>query len=122
MQASKIIPKHVYAITLKSKVGGAVDLENLARYRVTEVLTVRKGESGPSAYHSVVKGEVDARDVPEDFDVSQLATLSPESILGPFEAYKEPVAKRDAERAAVKAKEDAEKALRLKLARAFYRL
>lgn len=91
MQASKIKPRKTYAIWQKS-----LDDEpaKLVRFRVNAVITTRTGDS-PHDYNSVINGGV----YPEDGG-EILTGLDPEKILGPYEDYKELIARQEAEMAA----------------------
>ncbi len=94
MQASKIKIGGVYAIKRDDK---------LVEFRVTAVTTRRHGATGsPHDYTSTVEGRL--FDKPVGQGSTQL-TLKPDELLGPYEDYKELVAKREAEEAAKKADE-----------------
>lgn len=114
MQASKIIPKQVYAIAIKSERG------ELVRFRVSTVITTQtrtEAKSSPSEYHSVVIGNV-AQPGHEPVELR----LAPEKILGPYQAYAELEARDAAERQAKDKAEAERKALCKELCDSFYEL
>jgi hypothetical protein len=86
MQASKILPKAIYAI----KRG-----DGYVRFNVTAVVTRRtRATGGPHDYDSVVEGWIteDAQD-----GKAPTITIKPDAVLGPFEEYAELAARKRAE-------------------------
>jgi hypothetical protein len=85
MQASKILPGHIYAVKAEG--------DRLARFKVAAIVTRRERATGsPHDYTSRIEGvTIDGA------RISHLQSLKPEEILGPFDQYAELAEQKRAE-------------------------
>lgn len=102
MQASKIKIGDEYAVRVKGQ---------LARCRVSQVTTVRKG-AHPSDFTHTIIGYIDGAS----------HTFNPDHVLGPYEEHAELVAKKEAEDARKKAEADAKAKTSADLVALLYKL
>jgi hypothetical protein len=130
MQASKIIPRQTYAL----RIG-----DFTVRYAVTTVTTINRRDSAktsPHDYTSHITGWVHKADLPPgvvlekpdgasdeaENDNRILYRAKPDEVLGLYTEHSELVRREKAERAAAKAREEADKSLASAVRLALYRL